>query len=101
MLNDFTANALALPYLTEDDREKVGSGEAVAGRPIAILGPGTGLGVSGLIPTEQGGWIALSGEGGHVSLPAETAEDAKIIDCLRGAPRPCLGRARAVGPGAV
>ncbi len=83
VLNDFTANALALPYLAEADREKVGTGQPVAGRPIAILGPGTGLGVSGLIPDKTDGWIALSGEGGHVSLPAETAEDAKIIDCLR------------------
>ncbi len=82
VLNDFTANALALPYLTPSDCDKVGGGKAVADRPIAILGPGTGLGISGLIPSD-GRWIALSGEGGHSSLPAESAEEAKIIECLR------------------
>ncbi len=83
VLNDFTANALALPYMNPADLEKVGGGQAVAGRPIGILGPGTGLGVSGLIPTEEGGWIPLSGEGGHASLPAESADDARIIEWLR------------------
>jgi glucokinase len=82
VLNDFTANALALPYLRPADLDKIGGGVAVSGRPIGILGPGTGLGVSGLIPS-GGGWIPLAGEGGHASFPAESAEDSRIVEWLR------------------
>ncbi len=50
--------------------------------PIGIIGPGTGLGVSTLVP-DRGQWIMVPGEGGHVTLPAVTAEDDKIIAVLR------------------
>ena len=40
---------------------------ARAGAPIGVLGPNTGLGVSGLIPCDRG-HAALAGEGGHVTL---------------------------------
>jgi glucokinase len=82
VVNDFTANALALPYLAPDDCERVGGGTAVAGGPMAILGPGTGLGVSGLVPAD-GRWIALAGEGGHATLPASTARESAVIELLR------------------
>src|SRR5437870_2320219 len=50
VINDFTAVALAVPRLATGDRVDIGRGEAVAGKPIGVLGPGSGLGVSGLIP---------------------------------------------------
>ena len=80
-INDFTALALALPGLRGDDLEPIGGGLAQAGQPIALLGPGTGLGVSGLIPC-GGGWQPLAGEGGHVTLAASTAREAAIIAVL-------------------
>ena len=52
-INDFTALALALPLLAEADRMPVGGGAPLAGRTIAVLGPGSGLGVSGLVPRVQ------------------------------------------------
>ena len=82
VVNDFAANALALPYLQPADVEQVGKGVAVPGRPIGVLGPGTGLGVAGLIPTDAG-WLPLSGEGGHTTLPAASARESRIIDKLR------------------
>jgi glucokinase len=82
VINDFAANALAVPELTPDDLAKIGVGEAVPEAPIAVLGPGTGLGVGGLIPVE-GRWIALPGEGGNVTLAALDSREAAIIDILR------------------
>ena len=74
VINDFTAQALAIPRLTATEKRAVRAGEAVAGTPIAVLGPGTGLGVSGLIPNGDR-WIALASEGGHVSFaPRDDAE---------------------------
>ncbi|PLC55220.1 glucokinase [Pollutimonas nitritireducens] len=66
-INDFTALALALPHLPQHELRAVGNGQAVAGTPLGVVGPGTGLGVSALIPTSQG-WIPLAAEGGHVSF---------------------------------
>ena len=74
VINDFTAQALAIPRLTATEKRAVRAGEAVAGTPVAVLGPGTGLGVSGLIPNGDR-WIALASEGGHVSFaPRDDAE---------------------------
>jgi glucokinase len=82
VINDFTALALALPSLRPADLRAVGGGQAVAGQPLALLGPGTGLGVSGLIPV-PGGWRPLAGEGGHTTLPATDAREAAIVERLR------------------
>lgn len=82
VLNDFTALALALPALPPHDLRAVGAGQAVPGAPKALLGAGTGLGVSGLLPDGHGGWIALQGEGGHVTLPAQTARERLVMDGL-------------------
>jgi glucokinase len=82
VVNDFTAIALALPRLGPEDVVKLGGGPGRSGAPLAVLGPGTGLGASGLLPTPSG-WIAISGEGGHVTLPAIEPREEEIIHALR------------------
>ncbi|MEC5162660.1 MULTISPECIES: glucokinase [unclassified Janthinobacterium] len=67
VVNDFTALAMALPHLQAQQRHKIGGGEARPDSVIGLLGPGTGLGVSAMIPAEDR-WIALGSEGGHVSF---------------------------------
>lgn len=83
VLNDFAALALALPVLQPGEWRAVGGGAAVAGAPLALLGPGTGLGVSGLLFDALGREHVLSGEGGHVTLAAGDDEEAAVIDWLR------------------
>ncbi len=78
LLNDFTALALSLPHLAAGDLRQVGPGAALPLAPKAVLGPGTGLGVSGLL-AERGRWLPLSGEGGHVSLAPADAREAAIL----------------------
>jgi glucokinase len=83
VLNDFSALALALPTLHEDARWQVGTGVAVAGAPIALIGPGTGLGVSGLVPSHGGeNLVPLGGEGGHVTLSSYDPEEQAVLDIL-------------------
>ena len=82
VLNDFTALALALPHLPAHELRQVGGGAAVPGAAIALLGAGTGLGVSGLLPDGAGGWVPIAGEGGHVTLPAATARERVVMDAL-------------------
>lgn len=82
LLNDFEALAWSLPGLTRSDGYALGRGRPVAGAPLALLGPGTGLGVSGLVPTPEGRWTALSGEGGHVSLAPGNRREAEILELI-------------------
>jgi glucokinase len=60
----------------------VGGGVPIAGRPIAVLGPGSGLGASALTP-DGGRWSPLTGEGGHVTMPAATARENAVLDWMR------------------
>lgn len=83
VLNDFAALALSLPALTPSDLRRVGGGAAVDGLPLALIGPGTGLGVSGLLRTPAGAWMPLAGEGGHATLPAADEREAAVIERLR------------------
>jgi glucokinase len=81
LVNDFTAIALALPVLREGDWVAIGGGTAVARKAIAVLGPGTGLGVSALVPHVRGeGWAPVSGEGGHVTLAATNDLEARLLE---------------------
>jgi len=82
VLNDFTALAMAVRHLSAADLEQVGTGKAVPNTPIAVIGPGTGLGVSGLIPTGQH-WIPLQGEGGHVSLSVMNEREVAVLKQLQ------------------
>ncbi|MBW0446835.1 bifunctional transcriptional regulator/glucokinase [bacterium M00.F.Ca.ET.228.01.1.1] len=75
VVNDFTALAMALPGLTDSQRVQVGGGTRRPNSVIGLLGPGTGMGVSGLIPADDR-WIALGSEGGHATFaPADERED--------------------------
>ena len=82
VINDFAAVALAIPYLTPKDRRKIGRGKCVSGAPAAVLGPGTGLGVSCLVPTKSGP-VALETEGGHVTLAPFDDYEAGVLGFLR------------------
>lgn len=83
VLNDFTALALALPTLDAADKWQLGGGEPVPDTAVALIGPGTGLGVSGLLPDGRGSWVPLSGEGGHVTLAATTPLEHRVIESLQ------------------
>ncbi|WP_075791478.1 glucokinase [Massilia putida] len=86
VVNDFAALAMALPHLDEAGRERIGGDiAATPGRPIGLIGPGTGLGVSGVVPAPGPGgtrWIALAGEGGHASFAPVTRQEVDVLDAL-------------------
>lgn len=70
LVNDFAALAHSLPHLEAVHLRQFGGGDTDSHGPRALLGAGTGLGVSGLLSTPDGQNIVLSGEGGHVSVAA-------------------------------
>jgi glucokinase len=83
VVNDFTALALALPRLGAADCWQLGGGAAAPEAAIGLIGPGTGLGVSGLLPDGHGGWLPIQGEGGHSTLAATTPREAAVLELLR------------------
>jgi glucokinase len=87
VLNDFSALALALPALQPGACRQIGGGAPVDGAPIGLIGPGTGLGVSGLLPAVNAapgaGLVPLGGEGGHVTLSSFEPEEAAVLQVLQ------------------
>ncbi len=90
LLNDFEALALSLPQLRADEIEPIANppgARSEPGRAMAVVGPGTGLGVALCVPTRHHQWIAVAGEGGHASLaPADDFESALLAVVRREFP---------------
>jgi glucokinase len=84
VLNDFEALALALPCLQPTQLRPVGrAGAPAPGGAMAVVGPGTGLGVAAIVPHGDR-WVALPGEGGHATLaPADDFESAVLAATRR------------------
>lgn len=78
VVNDFTALAMALPRLAPDGKRQIGGGAARERSVVGLLGAGTGLGVSGLIPADDG-FIALGTEGGHASFSPRDERELAIL----------------------
>lgn len=78
IVNDFTALAMALPKLPATGMRQVGGGSASKQGVIGLLGPGSGLGVSALIPAGDG-WISLGSEGGHTSFSPRDEREIAVL----------------------
>ena len=78
VVNDFTALAMSLPRLVPNQRRQVGGGLARERSVVGLLGAGSGLGVSGLIPAANG-WMALGTEGGHTSFSPRDEREIAIL----------------------
>ena len=79
VVNDFAAVSWSLPRLAGADLFPLGGGAGEPGEPMAVLGPGTGLGVGAFLPPDR----ALVTEGGHASLAAHDAREAAVVEWLR------------------
>ena len=82
IINDFHALALSLPRLPQNELLAIGGGNAMPGFAMCVVGPGTGLGTGTLLPME-GRWIAVPGEGGHVSCPAVSEKELAVFEHMR------------------
>jgi len=84
LINDFEALAWGAPVIPSEDLEKLGGPDA--GDPhstVAVLGPGTGFGVSALIRDAHGGEMAMPSEGGHACFPPGDPIEDEILRILR------------------
>jgi len=86
LVNDFAAQAMAASLLTPTDVVAIGGAQWSPAplsepRTYAVIGPGTGLGVGGLV-IRDGRRYPLETEGGHVSFPPGTPEEIEILERL-------------------
>ncbi len=85
-INDYTAIAMAIPLLSDEQKVKVGGGESVAGKAISVCGPGTGLGVANLFPinnSTSSKWQCISGEGGHIDFAAINNTEQQVLNFIQ------------------
>jgi len=78
VVNNFTALAMSLPRLAPADRQQIGGGEPQPNGVIGLLGPGTGLGVSGLVPSGER-WTTLASEGGHAGFAPADERELRVL----------------------
>jgi glucokinase len=82
LINDFEAVAHALPHLTGNDVRSVAEGKPRLGESMAVIGPGTGLGMAGVVCRGDRVTIVPT-EGGHATLPSTTRREDAVIAHLR------------------
>ncbi len=100
LINDFAAIGWALPALGPEHVVKIGGGAPIAHTPMAALGPGTGLGISSVVPVADS-WAVIQGEGGHQTLAAADQAEAGIIELIRDEFGHCSIERALSGPGLV
>ncbi|MDE2365027.1 MAG: glucokinase [Hyphomicrobiales bacterium] len=77
LLNDFEAQAIALPHLAAAWTRTIGSGRASAPAPQLVLGPGTGLGAAALLKAGEK-WLPVVTEAGHMSFGPADGEEERV-----------------------
>jgi glucokinase len=80
-INDFTAQAFATTTLGDDDVIIINKGIVEPEKLRLVIGPGTGLGVCGLIMSPSG-WLPIAGEGGHSDFAPNTSLEFEILTLL-------------------
>lgn len=86
LINDFAAVSTALPSLAAADLLRLGtaspSPEARARRCYVVVGPGTGLGVGGLV-VDGAQRTVIESEGGHIGFAPADDFDHELLAVLR------------------
>ncbi len=80
-VNDFAAIAYALKSLKKSDITVIQQGSPINDFPMLVMGPGTGLGISALVPY-QGGYRAVPTEAGHVRYAPANANERQIVETI-------------------
>ena len=82
LINDFAAVGYAVTALDASDWVQLGGDSGRPNRPIAVLGPGTGLGVCSVIQNSSGTFV-IEGEGGHADIAPVTDREVSVLRHMR------------------
>lgn len=81
IVNDFEAQALAVLALDDKNLIAIGGGKAETFGSKVVLGPGTGLGVAGLVHARHA-WVPVPGEGGHIDVGPRSDRERDLFPHL-------------------
>jgi glucokinase len=81
LVNDFAAQAMAIPATKPTELVPINQGDAKPNAPMVILGPGTGLGMAGLT-MHSGQWHVVATEGGHQAFAPRSDIEREILSIL-------------------
>lgn len=98
IINDFHAIAYALPIIDDSSRTEIGHAKEYRGGNMAVLGPGSGLGMAAWICGDSGG-AAMTGEGGHITMSGRDRNENEIIAYFRERFGHCSAERILSGPG--
>jgi glucokinase len=99
-MNDFAAVAAGIPLMDDDQLVTLKKGAANPGGNKAVFGPGTGLGVAGVI-RHKNRWLPNPCEGGHVNIAPTSAFEADVIKAAMNRHGHVSAEAFISGPGLV
>ncbi len=77
LINDFVAQSMAVPFLSDQELGMIEGGNADPEASVLVVGPGTGLGAGLLVKTAQG-WHPCPGEGGHMDFAPASEIDISV-----------------------
>lgn len=100
IINDFHAIAFALPSFNESNRREIGDAKNQRNGNIAVLGPGSGLGMAAWISDRENG-AAMCGEGGHITIAGRNGNEDLIIEKFRDRYGHCSAERVLSGPGLI
>ena len=100
LLNDFEAQALSLPTITEQWAKPIGPARSFGAGPQVILGPGTGLGIGALV-NAAGRHTSLASEACHTDFGPINDEEAAIWPHLERVHGRITTESVMAGPGLV
>lgn len=82
MINNFVATALAIPVLSDHEKQHVGGPAGLSGDVVAVVGPTQGLGGAFLLANGRGGWVATHAEGGHSDFAPANPLEIEILKLM-------------------
>ncbi|ACE82860.1 glucokinase [Cellvibrio japonicus] len=81
VINDFASLAYAVPFLQDAELITLYAAKSNPDAPIVVMGPGTGFGMAGLIPSGDN-WRIVPTEGGHASFAPTNSKEMRIKSYL-------------------
>ncbi|MFT5692315.1 MAG: glucokinase [Oceanicoccus sp.] len=78
IINDFSAQVLSIDCLTESSRRWIGTARPKGKAVTAVIGPGTGLGVSAMMPSGD----ILPSEAGHIAFAPSNNHEVDLLKQL-------------------
>jgi len=77
IINDLTATAMAIPLLNRNEFFSLNQASSIKGHHLALIAPGTGLGIA-MLMYQKGRYLPISSEGGHADFAPNSEQETEL-----------------------